>query len=175
MRKLRGLPGLWQNSPHEADEPCFDTSSMFWRRQLAGQKGTLWEALCGQGASRSGGIVMTDTPQTESQTGTIPTANSFYVSGVGGHGGRDGERSAAVTGDGGAACMGTVRWRGPPTAGTGLSPSLGCLACFSLQCNNHIYNGCKCNFMLVFLLRDQPSVNNNSPEPFLASELHLLK
>lgn len=42
------------------------------------------------------------------------------------------ERSPAVTGGGGAACMGIVRCWDPPAAGTGLSPSLGCWA---LPCN----------------------------------------
>lgn len=90
------------------------------RRQLAGQKGAQQGALHRQGASRSGRVSVPATRENPD----CP----WLLSGVGGHGGRDGERSPAMTGGRGAASIGTIRCQGPPAAGTGLSPSLGCSA-----------------------------------------------
>lgn len=133
-----------QVKPTSTPNRCFGGGSWLVRKEHRGKH------CVGKGQAGLAGYSWQPPPRLRARPGTIWTANSFCLSFVGGHGGRDGERSTAMTGDGGAACVGVVRWQGPPAAGTGLSPSLGSLACFSLQCSNDVYDGCKCNLTLLF-------------------------
>lgn len=58
----------------------------------------------------------------------------------------------------------------------GLLPSCHvCPPCASVPFPLQFSKGCKCNLTLVFIWRDQPTVDNNSSRPSLATELHVLK
>lgn len=193
--------------------------------------------LPGQEASPFSGVSVPGTPWTENQATDNPDCPQ-HLSGVGGHGGRDGrgaqpwlgveEQPAWASSGAGvllqlgrgfpllwaaglflvtSSCGILLPWllsaswpcslhpllsgfifisiwswpNYPPPLGLRGLLSLCCVhsPCaslpFSLQFSNHICNRCKCNLTLVFIWRDQPSVDDNSSRLSLASELHLLK